>query len=722
MDNRVIKDIKIKVIIAIIGIISTVIIGIVFAINSKTVDEKFNYVNDEIVNYFSENKELDIHNVAKEDHLLTEFKLAASYDLKQDISSVVSGIDFFKFYTYEKDENLENLTIDIVNDKDKVLSKVTLQRLDSHCIIATINDPIDTNSEEIYLKVTNNSKHEISLLSFINVGGITFNDRVVDQSIVISYTQYTTSVPFWVFALFTIIVIISFAIVIYDGLSKFLIREGTRIRFYDYILEMILGVAMAWFLIFNLASWSSDYNIDITNYIIFVFICILMGVLIFRLLKLSKGKYETIFVSIFIPISLMYMVMVLPDMVNDEATHFGKALLTSQMQVTNSTTVDLPTDYQYHGVLSYNDLAEAIVEPTDYSVTYSNEQAVSYNTIGYVIPAMGVGLVRAFGGSIYLGYLVARLFNLIMFTSIAYFTIKKMPIAKLMLVIYLLNPMSINQAMSTSSDCMINAVSFFTIAYFLSIKYKEGPIENKDVVILGLCFILLFQLKTIYCVIFLLLPTLGKKLKTLKLTHILITAGSVVLAFGIYYANIAFLPGNDGLAQNLNYLSNNHIDSAQQQQYLLANPMRIIDVIMTTTVKQGSFYFYGFLGRFLARGEFMLNVPPIIPLGYFSCLVLSCLIKKEDHKFGVLERILSVIIFLIGYIATVLALYFIWTPVGAMYAAGVQGRYFIPIVILVLLCFCGRKKFEIPYINQVFISVVMILNCAMLVQVYGVFG
>lgn len=79
------------------------------------------------------------------------------------------------------------------------------------------------------------------------------------------------------------------------------------------------------------------------------------------------------------------------------------------------------------------------------------------------------------------------------------------------------------------------------------------------------------------------------------------------------------------------------------------------------------------------------------------------------------EKALSLLIVFGIFVIIVVGFYITWTIVGAEYITGVQGRYFLPIGIILLLSCClknnyikGVKKYY--YITIVLINIVAITN------------
>lgn len=721
MDYRIIKAKSYKFILLILALVSFVTTFYFTTSTNESIKEIYNYDNVTVDRYFNTGKELDVNKVF-EDSVTGSYILSPTLSAEQNFNTTVGRTVFFKLYTVDSYVDIDNLNINILNKKGEIVSTTTLQYLDEHSVIVNVNQAV--SGDNLKLKITNNGNNPIKFICYSNGdGGSVLNGQKITLSLLMAFDGYTNTINLYFLFFLTALLVLSVSVLLFDLLNKLLIRKERKANFFDFVLETIIAAIAASFLLLNLSEYSRNYSLNTLYFYGFVVICIILFILILKLMRMNTQRIEVIYLSIFLPLAMFFAIFVLPDMVNDEATHFGKAVLTSTFNFTNSTKVDLPIDYKRHGVMTYYELTNAISAGSDYAKTYAINQAAPYNPIGYIFSALGIIVARLGGLSIYVGYLLGRFNNIIATGAITYYAIKKMPIGKVLLMLYLLNPMMINQAMSVSADALTNALTILAIAYFAYVKYSDEPITNKDVFILGSCFIGIFLLKMVYIAVYLLFFTLGKKLKTLKLSHVAIMLGSVAGAFGIYYGyNILAASKGSGLSQNANYLVDNNVNAPMQQKMVMANPMRAVDVVVNTTVNSWYDYLLGFLGNKLARGEYYMNVPIVFSATYLLTLILATLGIKEELRFKIIDKLNFVLINVIIYAGVVMALYFAWSPLGAATASGVQGRYFLPSIILILLCFASNKRIRIPYFKFVLLTATMIVNLATLICVLQTFS
>lgn len=245
-----------------------------------------------------------------------------------------------------------------------------------------------------------------------------------------------------------------------------------------------------------------------------IWICILIINIIYNFIKSDK-KIEQIFLNIAIPIGLMYLVFMMPGHVPDETTHFFKAYDVSQgnlitkIDENGDSYIDVPKElplFNHSQVLNYKDFIELAQTKTDYQNTekvVSTAQANSF--IMYMFSAFGFFVARILNLNIVFGIFLARIFNFIFFLVCAYFAIKKIPFGKLILAIYMLMPMCMQQVTSISADAFINSVLFYYIAYSIYIIFKKEKLEKKEIII----YILLTALSGILKMVYILIAGVG---------------------------------------------------------------------------------------------------------------------------------------------------------------------------------------------------------------------
>ena len=202
-------------------------------------------------------------------------------------------------------------------------------------------------------------------------------------------------------------------------------------------------------------------------------------------------KIEKIFLSLVIPIGMLYLVLMVPYYVPDEAPHIIRAYETYRGEFIASLNeegkhrANIPVDLKninLSNLKDYRTLQEQLNQSTDYQTKEeAYTEAQSYPGILYLFSGIGMLIAEGLNLNIVIGMYMARICNFIFFILLAYFAVKKIPFGKLLLSGYFLMPMMLQQAASVSPDSMINAIAIFFIAYALYLAFKAESIRKREI-------------------------------------------------------------------------------------------------------------------------------------------------------------------------------------------------------------------------------------------------
>ena len=117
-----------------------------------------------------------------------------------------------------------------------------------------------------------------------------------------------------------------------------------------------------------------------------------------------------------------------------------------------------------------------------------------------------------------------------------------------------------------------------------------------------------------------------------------------------------------------------------------------------------------------------IEVPEIVIIVMLIGLFISPFVTNEKESLKLNQKIWMILIFLGLTLLILTGLYLTWSPVGYNLVAGVQGRYFVPAMILVLLCLINKNdKLEYKNVELKYFVVFMVLNIIPIMQVIGRF-
>ena len=126
----------------------------------------------------------------------------------------------------------------------------------------------------------------------------------------------------------------------------------------------------------------------------------------------------------------------------------------------------------------------------------------------------------------------------------------------------------------------------------------------------------------------------------------------------------------------------NEANLTAQLLYILGHPLIFLQAIINDFITNGLVYFQGWINGY---GYYYWTPPQIISLFFLLSLGAALLIASTSEQISKKFRIIFILVFVTSYLATIVSLYLTFTPVGSDRVFGVQGRYFIPLVLLLSL-------------------------------------
>lgn len=331
--------------------------------------------------------------------------------------------------------------------------------------------------------------------------------------------------------------------------------------------------------------------------------------------------------------------------------------------------------YKYLNKIHY-ETKDRVIQLNDYSH--------KYNRIVYFPFWIGFKIADTFNINFIGGFILAKLLNFICYVLLMYFAIKISTYAKK--IIFIISLLISNMFLATqfSYDPMITASITFGLAIFL--KMLEEKNLNYKNVMLFVCFIVWGSLpKAIYSPLLLLLlfvPT--KKFKDKKQA---IITKMIVCGITLVLMSTFILPALSGGLGNGDSRGGN-TNATEQLTFILHNPIIYCKILISFLLKNASKIFIG--PSVLATAGYVLNLPEdTISLQYlisFILLLYYTFITPVDKKIisNKMKVVFGICYSSIWLLITT-ALYLDFTVVGSNNVEGVQPRYFIPLLLLLLM-------------------------------------
>lgn len=458
---------------------------------------------------------------------------------------------------------------------------------------------------------------------------------------------------------------------------------------YNYIIFTFFIIVLNIFFIANVDMEKSI--VDIKYFFVIGSILNLIVVLGFSFLiyKKENMKIENMFLMLFIPISICYLLFFPLGKIPDEASHFLRAYEISKGHLTTKVKSNgVKWDKSIKKVLTNENYTDVLnnskINKGSLKRKYKYSGVSLYSFVCYIPQSMGMIVARVFRLSyFYQGYF-GRIFNLLLFTILMFFSIKLIPGKKTFIFLLAFLPMVIQEASSLSPDALTIGTATLFVSLILHYKNdKKDRLSIKQISLLSLLSVLLSLLKIVYLPICLLLFLLPNSLfsSTKKKYIFIIGLGIFVVCLNLFWLKIAsvYLPSHESK------------NSAVQVKFILNNIPFFINCIFNTY--KGSIHDYIFQSIGISLGLFSIGLSYFYMMPLLFLLVFVCLFdnyKKININKLECYFILFIILSVILLIST--SLYVQWTGVFDKVIYGIQGRYFLPIFPLICLLF---NKFSI---------------------------
>lgn len=289
---------------------------------------------------------------------------------------------------------------------------------------------------------------------------------------------------------------------------------------------------------------------------------------------------------------------------------------------------------------------------------------------------------------------------------IVYISIKNSPEKiKSILLISSLLPTTLQQAVTCSADGMINAFSFLFISYFFKIyleKEKKMNLKYGMILFIGLFIPIVAKITYIFLLLLLFaLPSEKFKNKKERILFIICTF-FLILTVVIYWQRV----------------SPKYIwEIESQKEYLKSNILYYMELLYRTTRDYIRFYIEGMISSFAWTSN---GLPHIINYSYLALIIIHTfsnnIIEKENYKFYFISLISIAAIYL-GISTT---LYLFWNPENPEYIQGVQGRYFIPILPVLIISLSKKvliiKKEKLEVNTNLFLNFGLVYIILLMIQ------
>ncbi|MDL2238258.1 DUF2142 domain-containing protein [Christensenellaceae bacterium OttesenSCG-928-K19] len=391
----------------------------------------------------------------------------------------------------------------------------------------------------------------------------------------------------------------------------------------------------------------------------------------------------------------------------DEQVHVASAFLMAdgQFVTTSGSAAEQRLGYD---VIANNHM-HTLTDNTLRGVELTDEtRTTSWGTgrllIGFLPQTIGLWVGRLFHADLMGYFYLGRIFNVLAYAAFAFFAIKIAPKFKLYLSVFSLMPIAIMIAGSYNPDGMTYGLGLLAGAFFIDMYFnKSYQVSWKQILIftlvLGLLLLNKFSLAPL-CLLLFFVPVHRFCTKRTKYLGSILCFAITAIA-GIFAVWWMTNSSASGSAMNLDTGSATEqgANVGEQLSFLISNPSAAVSIFSKNIING--------IGRDLMQlftlGQLSYTVYSIVAIVYFAFLaVVGFSYTRYEYnrelsigntRVSLLNRIMILLVIFASVLVTYLALYLTWSPVGGDAVMGVQGRYFVPL--FVLLPFLGQNIYPL---------------------------
>lgn len=469
-------------------------------------------------------------------------------------------------------------------------------------------------------------------------------------------------------------------------------------------------------------SYTNVYR-QLVTFILFVTVVMLV-LLLWVSYKVQPAE-EKLFLCAVVPLGIVYLSFLSINPVHDGGTHLAKVyhysnVIMGKGEMDYGGHVYLSEDEAqcfeglYADIYRENALAQEYWEirndfrkrtEADTPVESHEYRETSASSFWEYFPGViGMTLGRMFNGSARCNILLTKIFFFIFYAAIGFWAIRITPYMKTCFSFTLLLPMSIYQAVGVTYDSVVIVVTILFLSFWLKAR-EHGLSRAEWMGVLVLSYLLGCYKGGFYALILLLLILVpaeyvgGKIKKSLLCLGSCLVAGAAILITSIN----AYLPYLQGMLGVYGGSGSTLLESgsgimemipekesvAYGIMFIIKEPLSCIKMVFHTLIEEADYYLGGLIGYRMAWSD------RLIPW-YVICIFIVLLVLGGIWSSGKLRNPLKMqdrffcVVLIISEVLAFHLLMLIETPLGASTISGVQGRYFIGILPIILFALCAE--------------------------------
>lgn len=465
---------------------------------------------------------------------------------------------------------------------------------------------------------------------------------------------------------------------------------------------------------------------------------IILYVLIDRMYNRGRMTLDVACIIILAFSELLYCMVFAPGEVPDEAYHYVVSYRYSDLLMfqpaTDSGLMMRYDDSLFLAVLDtvninrgdYADIASSSFLAHDSTLVFVNRSQGA--DLGNSLPqlkifsAIGITIGRLLGLGSYPVFYLGRLFNIAFFIILIFFSLRLIPLAKNVIRIAVLLPMTLHLAGSYSYDAGIIGFAFLLTALCFKAIYDEDPLSKWTLVGIGAITFLIAPCKVVYTVIAMCVFFIPTKKFSSKKKACLFKFGVLGIAFlAILITKLATFAEMAGIDSEVVM---QYREDGQGHYYtlpaLLSDPLKFFFIFVKTLDGMGDAYLFTLIGGSLGWFQPGLEYHWYFVFALLLILLMSALPMPNDRTvLKPSQRLACIILGIVGCMGILMSMLIGWTFDDSLVIQGVQGRYFIPLLPLLLIAIRGNTITSKRNLSWALMFTMLVLNTVYLVHTFA---
>lgn len=448
-------------------------------------------------------------------------------------------------------------------------------------------------------------------------------------------------------------------------------------------------------------------NVGLYLAAIVIFALILMSLFVIMLVK-RNAKWENIYLALVIPLSVIYLLLMAPWNTPDAKAHYAATYRFSNILLgyeNNERWMGREEDAEFYNevwdrswgelnpsMLGYSQLIYTSnvftnkVQKVD--LPFHEERMEYYSFINYMPQILGLSLGRiCHMGAIFCIYL-ARLFALAFFVWAGWNAVKITPIGKSIFTVITILPMSLMMSSAFSYDSMVLITTLNLVASVFALY--QSPNEHKYFVhaVIWSFFVGATKGGGYLLVLPLVLVLLYKYKDKRQFT----VPGAIVLS-GLF--SVVLFDKLLQIGKNLFQFGESG-NGKMQASFAIYHPFIYIRMCVATYMNNLDDLVLGMGGTSLGWLERVLPSTLIFLLIAITCIY--SLYERDELQLIRRDKIICNIV--VGAVIVFTPMMLLsWTDEGSTTVLGLQGRYYLPVLVLILIS-ATKHEFHMDYIDS----------------------